>query len=229
MSVAALVPRRPSRLRVASADAAQRAWLLTFADLVLLLLTFFVLVFSMSEPVRQRYEPLVQSYLEAFAPAVDQAEAPGKPLSFAVEPPPVRDGVPYLQAVLQAAFAGSDHLRALQFRATARYLVIEIDAARLFAPDSEQVMDAAGPMMFDLAGVLGNLVNPVAVVGPVPRGFDDRAGSAWSMGLARADAVAAALAGAGYGNDLTVLASGRDPAAGSDTIQILVFAEGARP
>jgi chemotaxis protein MotB len=230
MTAPIVVQRRPLRLPHPAVGAAQRAWLLTFADLVLLLLTFFVLVFSMSEPVRQRYVPMMQSYLEAFAPDIDPNEAGGAPLSFAVAPADARDGVAYLQAALQAAFARSDALDGLQFRATARYLVIEIEAARLFEPGTARISAAAGPMVFDLAGVLGNLANPVAVVGraavdPVA----PNAAAGWSLGMARADALADAMAAAGYGDDLTILARGDWARAGAEAVEVLVFAEGKRP
>lgn len=228
MTAPPLVLRRPSRLPLAPAAGAQRAWLVTFADLVLLLLTFFVLVFSMSEPVRQRYVPMVQSYLEAFAPAENRDDLAGVPLSFAAEPPQARDGVPYLEAVLQSAFDRSENLRGLQFHATARYLTIEIEAARLFAPGTAHLSADSTAMLFDLAGVLGNLANPVAVVGHAASAAGGPAD--WALGLARADAVAAALAASGYGDDLTVLARG-DAAGGArrEVVEFLVFAEGTRP
>jgi chemotaxis protein MotB len=42
-------------------------WLLTFTDMVLLLLTFFVLMFAMSKPDPASYPAVAQSYVERFA------------------------------------------------------------------------------------------------------------------------------------------------------------------
>ncbi|MSO98056.1 MAG: hypothetical protein EXR11_07550 [Rhodospirillaceae bacterium] len=58
--------------------AGARAWLITFVDIILLLLTFFVLMYAMARPDPARYAPIVQSYTEAFSAPPAEAE-PGAP------------------------------------------------------------------------------------------------------------------------------------------------------
>ncbi len=46
-----------------------RPWLITIVDLITLLLSFFVLLFSMSKIEPARFKEVVRSYGDAFAPA----------------------------------------------------------------------------------------------------------------------------------------------------------------
>lgn len=211
----------PSSLR-AGAGSPQTTWLVTFADLVLLLLTFFVLVFVMSRPVEPRYVPVAQSYLDIFNPAASVDTAPGKPLSFTRAQEPVGDDLIYLRSVLEAGFAKSPQLQNIQFRATSRYLILSPVNMPMFQPGTAALTPDAAEMAFALAGVLGNLANPVAVIG----GADRETGPAqtWTLGLTRADAMAGALANAGYVGPLTVL-SRAEP---SGQIEFVILAEGTR-
>ena len=166
--------------------------------------------------------PMAQSYLEIFNPAAAIDQPRGKPMSFTAAPEAAGDNLTYLRSVLEAGFAASPSLQNIQFRATSRYLILSAESSGLFAAAGADLTPAARAMMFDLAGVLGNLTNPLAVVAG---GAANAAGvEQWAIGLARADAVADALADAGYVGTMTALTrletSGR--------IEFVILAEGTR-
>lgn len=64
-------------------------WIVTFADLMSLLLTFFILLLSFSKMDLHKYEMMAQSLAQAFGPSFIQgAGKAGGEIIFAEEPPP---------------------------------------------------------------------------------------------------------------------------------------------
>jgi chemotaxis protein MotB len=69
----------------------QPAWLMTFADLMTLLLTFFILLLSFSEIDAEKYRAMIQSMAQAFGSQAVEARLPGgTPISLTESdrPPP---------------------------------------------------------------------------------------------------------------------------------------------
>src|SRR5690606_20257085 len=125
---------------------------------------FFVLLFSMTRVETQRFREIVISYGDAFGPLFESKEgAADRKL------PPIAavpgDDLGYLSAVLKASFADSATLKVIEFRPNPQYLTLSLPVAALFAPESGAFADNAKAAVFDLAGVLSNLKNRVAVVG----------------------------------------------------------------
>lgn len=204
-----------------------RPWLITIVDLITLLLTFFVLLFSMSKVEPQRFSEVVQSYGEAFAPADDDTGRLPKITAAA------GDDLGYLQAVLKAAFASSPDLKGVEFRLTPQYLILTLPVAGLYTPGTGDFADSAKTPVFDLSGVLSNLKNRIAVIGTaaMAQSSDQEAGEAsWALAIARAQTMADALAAAGYGQPVTVLGRGAaatDVGAAIGRVEIMIMPEQA--
>jgi chemotaxis protein MotB len=207
-----------------------RPWLITIVDLMTILLTFFVLLFSMAKIDMVRFIPVARSYGEAFAGSLPEDAAPRLPEVAAVP----GDNLSYLEAVLRPAFAQHASLADVQFRETPQYLILSWPNARsgegLFAAGSSGFSDAARRRVFDLGGVLSNLNNRIAIVGQAAAreglSSDGPQEDSWRLAITRANAVADAITGAGYHKEITVL--GRNAAVGaavSDQIQILIMPE----
>jgi len=99
---------------------ARRApWLVTLVDLMTILLTFFVLLFSMTKIDIARFMPLARAFGDAFAGALPNDAAPRLPEVAAVP----GDNLSYLNAVLRPAFARQPSLADVQFRVTAQYII----------------------------------------------------------------------------------------------------------
>lgn len=178
-----------------------RPWLVTIVDLMTILLTFFVLLFSLSDVDMARFTPIARSYGEAFSGRLPDDTAPRLPEVEAVP----GDNLSYLEAVLRAAFAKHAGLADVQFRATPQYLILSWPQDDLFASGSSGFTEPSRRRVFDLGGVLNNLHNRVAVVGTVVADGQDGQVDSWRLAIDRANAVAGAFADAGYAKELTVL------------------------
>ncbi|MGE4065008.1 MAG: flagellar motor protein MotB [Rhodospirillaceae bacterium] len=213
--------KRPNAPTVERNAGPARPWLITIVDLMTILLTFFVLLFSLSKIDMVRFIPVARSYGEAFAGGAPDELPPRLPEVAAVP----GDNLSYLEAVLRPAFAKQPSLADVQFRATAQYLIlswpIEGSGGGLFEQGSSGFSTAARQRVFDLGGVLSNLHNRIAVVGQADKRPEE---DSWRLAITRANAVADAIAGAGYDKEITVL--GRNaPAGDPDEIQILIMPE----
>jgi chemotaxis protein MotB len=216
-----MAPQAPA----SSSAATSRIWLITFTDMVMQLLAFFVLLFTMSKLDAVKYQDIVRSYVEALNPSFGEAgEPPAAHVVLPAAAPLQGDDLGYLASVLQASFARENVLSGIQFRLTTQYLTLALPAGGLFLPDGT-LAEPVVRQLFDLGGVLNNLKNRIAVVG-----FDDpasgvAAAQTWNVALARAEAVAGALVTAGYGRSITVL--GRGEALGE--VQIMILPEAMEP
>ena len=220
--------KRPNAPQAEAAAGPTRPWLVTIVDLMTILLTFFVLLFSMTKIDMARFIPLARSYGEAFGGALPDDAVPRLPEVAAVP----GDNLSYLNAVLRPAFARQPSLADVQFRVTAQYIILTWPATdeggALFGADSSLISERTRRRVFDLGGVLNNLHNRIAVVGQTAVGEAGAASSggadAWRLAIGRADAVADAFAASGYAKEITVL--GRERISGSaDQVQILIMPE----
>lgn len=203
----------------------RRLWLITFVDLVMLLLGFFVLIFSMSSLNAARYATIVRSYADVFHGVGGMPVTAVGPLRVPhVERTP-GDDLAYLETVLRANFAREDHLSAIQFRLTSQYLILLVPAQTAAGVGD---FDAATKgRFFELGGVLSNLPNRIAILTPATSG--DNA-AAWSQAAVRARSVQAALEAAGYQRSLTSFVQGSvvaDENHELPPIQIMIFPETA--
>ncbi len=190
----------------------KRLWLITFVDLVMLLLAFFVLMFSMSTPDKGRFAAIASGYASAFHALGGVEETTVGPQRLpALERVP-GDDLAYLETVLKSAFSRSPSLDGVGFRLTAQYLILELPTAVGGSQpgDAIQVLDATTQrQVFEIGGVLSNLPNRIAVLVQAPAKGDT---ATWSAARARAAAVRDALVASGYPKSFAVLARGADAA-----------------
>lgn len=183
-------------------------WLVTFSDLVLLLLTFFVLLFAMSDIDLGRYGALSRSTGQAIADP-NLIDAPAPTSDFAIQQ---RELIPaedlgFLKAIITDALAKDARFGQVATRLTGEYLVLSLPGSLLFTPGSAIMTPQAEAAVFDLAGLLGALDNAIAVsghVGPAVLG-DEPFLSAWELSLVRALTVSDSLRKSGFAGPLTVL------------------------
>lgn len=175
----------------------QRNWILSFADLLSLLLCFMVMSFAVSKVERdQRHQP---------APATETISettgwpARGQPSADAPKPTRVLD-LDYLAAVLGAIIARDRVLQETHIERSDDRLVLAIPGDILFAPGETRIADEARPSFDALARVLDSVSNPIGVFGhahrqPLPTG--DEYAMDWELSLGRALAVGELLAQSG--------------------------------
>ncbi len=186
---------------VQEAKGSGNAWLITFADLAALLLTFFVLLFSMSQVAVDEWGEIKEALSTSLNP---KRSIPGAD----VGPRLVVDkfvvsraaNIDYLHALIVEKFVDEPVLgRSIVQRLEDR-LVISLPADGLFAPGQAMLSVAAQNAAFALSDSLRHFSNRIEVYGhadPRPARALDMA-SNWELSLARATSFAQGLREHGY-------------------------------
>lgn len=148
------------------------AWLITFADLVSLLITFFVMLFAMKNIDAQRWEDIkgALSGALAFEEITDQnVDADNiETLNLAKA-----DSLAYLRAILQERFKTDGVLReaSLEINPTGNELKISLPSHLLFKTGSATLIGPGDEAVGRLGDLLRNIDNSIIIAGhtdPVP-------------------------------------------------------------
>ena len=182
-----------------------RAWMITFTDLISLMLTFFVMLFAMSSVQVDRWEATIDSLSQTLSPAEVETVARAT-AQFNVGTVFRRQAInlDYLAAVLDETIGEDPMLARSQIMRLDDRLVIALPGDLLFEPSQAQLSEPARQALFVLGGVLRNIGNQVGVNGhtdPTPTAQNVYP-SNWELSLARALAVGEALKEAGYTEDV---------------------------
>ncbi len=182
------------------------AWMLTFADLVSLMLTFFVLLFSMSSVKQSQWEQLVQTLSRRLDPTrVESFTAQSAQYNIgAVFEDRVVD-LSYLAAVLENKMEEDPLLSRSRLIRAEDWILISLPGDLVFPAGSAVASDRVRQALFVLGGVLSTMRNGVVIEGHA--GVGDGA-NAWPLSLTRANVVANGLRDAGYGHPVTTLGLG---------------------
>lgn len=207
------------------------AWMVTFTDLIALMLAFFVLLFSMSSLEKQKWRELVGALSEQLN-TMTPSDVPRPTVVLQIKT--ARDPVPgadldYLEQVLREQLAAEPALAAVALRRAERGVILSLPAAVIFDDVGLETSAAAGELAYPLARLLHNLGNDIEITAVgAAAGAPAAAGSSWDLTLARAQAVSDLLTGAGYGGPLVVRAAlARSPTTDSaaERIEITVTQE----
>ena len=195
----AIFERPPAR--VESHDSA--SWLLTFTDLVALLLAFFVMLFAMSKVDLRKWQNLTEALARGLN-SVRQETAVAPHHSLDVEMAELTTGqdLDYLAGILSERLSDDPSFAAGRIRRYADRLVVSLPAEAVDAEAGTAVEDRT---LFQLAGVLRQVRNKIEVVGYA--GADETAElrlSPWELALRRAFDAAERLRASGYQRDVMV-------------------------
>lgn len=190
-------------------------WMITFADLLSLLLTFFVLVFATTTMEQQDWQRIVQpisAYLTGHTVAAPKVVTPAPS-------PPARLDLSYVETLLDRLVADVPPLAGTQVTREEHTIVVTLRSGldwRRGAP----------PPLADLARLLSGLDNRIEVLahGGIDRSPRAAAVTDWHRALDQAQAVSAELARLGYAG--VIDASGSADLAGDAQalqIDILIF------
>lgn len=204
-------PARPYLMGFGSIGrgSAGKAWLITFTDLVCLMLTFFVMLYAMSDPDPARFKALAEGIPGQSAPRAEGVERPQA--AFTVEGLDRGRTIDlgYLGRVFESQMVGKPELVDVRLARRGDSLVVSLPGDLLFRPGSAELSPQGERALFLLGGVAGNIGNALDVVGhadPTPTGTQWP--SNWELSLARAQAVADSLRRAGYQREVVVRGHG---------------------
>lgn len=183
-------------------------WLISFTDVMALMLTFFVLLFAMSHPKEEEWENFSETVQENFS------KFQGRPLNRGTQDAINIEKVNfskalnlnYLRAIMEDLIEKEPSLKIVKLMNQRGSLVISLPQDVLFDTGRANVKPEANKALFAIAGSLSRIKNRVEVVGhtdprPITSGRYD---SNWHLSLARAANVAAVLENVGYENNVTV-------------------------
>lgn len=179
-------------------------WLISFTDLMSLLLAFFVLMYSMSEPEAQRWTGLAKAFTSARSTAATPSDAAPEPkaaFNAATVEPHSAINLDYLGALLRSQAASNAELAAVEVRREDDRVVIVLPGAAMFDDSGGAFTEQGRRLLFLLGAVVARTGNRIEVVGHAER-EDQTNGLSWERALTRAVAVAAALRETGYKRDL---------------------------
>ncbi len=209
-------PRYYRRRRRLSPDGqGSSTWLISFTDVMALMLTFFVLLFAMSSPQKEKWEDLTNNVQENFNKFYGQPLNRGTEDSLSIEKVNFSKALnlSYLKAIIEKLIAQEENLQGIELIELPDRLIISLPQQLMFEAGQAEIKSEANKALFSLAGTLNRIKNSIEVVGhtdPTPV-QTVRYDSNWSLSLYRALNVAAVLENLGYNKNITVrgMASGR--------------------
>lgn len=183
-------------------EAGTSLWLITFTDAMALMLTFFVLLYSMSKPEEETWSQLTgainQEFNKFYAPKWDnglQQDITIDKIDFdrALD-------LNYLRAVMAEILTQDDKLEGVYVAGRSDRLIISLPNDLLFESGSPKVNAKGKKALYSLGEFFEKIKNRIEIVGhadPVPvQGGEFH--SNWHLSLARAMDVAGVLERLGY-------------------------------
>jgi len=219
------VIRSPARDRATQSaeSAAKSMWLISFTDLMSLMLGFFVMLYGMTQPDHGKFKEIARG-LSARSTASGYSDRPPVPsaaFNGAVIETNSRLGPGYVHVLLRAQIKESPELAGVESRLEDDRVVVAIPRAKLFGPDGRSVGDEGRRTLFLLGAAVGRSGNRVEVVSTAEP-IAGPAGAAWELALVRSAATAAAMRAVGWSADLVARAvsasPGSSPAGGVDLV-----------
>lgn len=189
----------------------EQGWIIIFADLLALMLTFFVLIFSMNAVQYEDWESVVASLSDKLNPSratVSEKAWEGREATMVYKPFAI--SLDYLNAVLEQKISHEEALSGIIVHRPEGRLVISVPVVKLFESREIKLSRNGTLMLGELSLLMRQLTNRVGVIGhtdvsqPSGRFF----ASNWDLSLNRALTVAGGLAEAGYSGPLTAIGYG---------------------
>lgn len=195
-------------LKPATDNSGQYRWLITFADLIALLLAFFVMLFSMKVVDPEPWENMTNSLIARLNPdfaweslaTLSDLDATSIPAKDAAD-------LDYLKAVLTEKIRNDPLLSQALFTRRNDRLIISLQADSLFSTGSASLGEDARAALYAMGDTLRHISNRVEVNGhtdPAPV-HSERYVSNWELSVYRALAVADALVSAGYTQEIVAI------------------------
>lgn len=190
-------------------------WLVTFTDVMGLILTFFVMLFSMSSPETAKFSQ-VATVLQG---ELNSAQGPqmNRGTEEVINLSRIDYGqalnVRYLEELMKAAVEQNPALKNMELIPQPGSLVVSLPQELLFEPGQAEIKEAGRKALYTLGGTLSKIRNRIEISGHAdPRPLEGASSgtytSNWELSLGRAAAVAAILENVGYEQSITIAGFG---------------------
>lgn len=184
----------------------RNTWLVTFADVIALLLVFFVMLFSMSEIKTETWN-VIRSHISS-SETLKTADKPRTHATKNVGTVTIEEALSlqYLANVLEEHLSADPLLNTSLVHRLDGLVVISLPSVAMFDSGSVELTVEAREALFRMGGIIATIDNHIDVRGhtdPLPDS-DARFGSKWAVSLARAAAVANELRRSGFGRQMPI-------------------------
>lgn len=193
-------------------DEPNLTWLITFTDIMGLMLTFFVMLFAMSTPEQKPFAEMtsaLQSEFNRFYGRILNAGPEDSIDISRVDYDRALD-IKYLEALMGSLVERNESLKTtVTLMSQDTHLMMSLPEDMLFDLGKAEIRENSIRVLFSLGGAFSRMKNVIELVGHAdPRPVEGISGSPfqsnWDLSLARAVAVAAALDKVGYTQPVTV-------------------------
>ena len=185
-------------------------WLITFTDIMGLMLTFFVLLYSMSVPEVDSWEDLTMSINKGFSKFYSPPKYTGLQDSIEINKVDLSQALnlDYLQGLIETKIDENDLLYDVVLIPAHDRLIISMPEDLLFDAGEDAVGVQGKRALFAVGGILANIKNRIEIVGHTdPRPISNRNenfNSNWELSLSRAVKVSNILMQVGYRRPMIV-------------------------
>lgn len=200
-----------SRRRLGDQPQSNYIWLVTFTDVMGLMLTFFVLMFAMSEPENKEYDKITSSLRAEMGRVYGTHSNPGTEENIDLGRVNFNRAldVRYLEELIRNTIAGHPELQDIQVIPQAGSVVLSLPQEMLFTPGQATIKEEGRKILYTLGGSLSRVRNRIEIDGhsgiaPLEGVQDSRYASNWELSLARAAQVASILENVGYQQTITI-------------------------
>jgi chemotaxis protein MotB len=186
-------------------------WLITFGDVVALMLTFFVMLYATAKIPSENWDAVVGTMSNSLRFSQSgRAPNPQSEYSIPIVSLPPALSTEYLAGILRDQLGQDDVLKDAIVRAQDNRVAITLGGGAMFAPGSVTLQDDTAEAIARIGAVLANIPNQVEVRGHA--GPSEREGAIFEeiqrLSLQRAASVANALRETGYQPSIIVLGLG---------------------
>lgn len=176
------------------------AWMISLADLLALVLTFFVLLYSMTVIRYEPWEEVIQSLSQRLNPRpLEKRPVPTEPLSTPGIEHETAENLDYLYGIINEKIRREPLFKASIQKHEDR-LVISLESDVFFHAGHSRLQKEVLPTLAALGNTLGQIENRIDVYGHTdPRPINSKDfPSNWELSLSRAVTIATAIKDAGY-------------------------------
>lgn len=194
-----------------SADHSVPLWLITFTDVVALMLTFFVLMYSMSAPQKSQWDEVAKSMGNQF----DKEYA--KPFHGGTQDTVSMDRIPTVSALnlnylkmLVTEYIKQEGYKEVAVNHQPRGLVISLPSQILFEQGKAELSTESKAIIYSIGKILSRIKNRIEVIGHTDPKLSNQDGQKnqlnnnWQLSLERSIAVAEILKESGYKKEIQV-------------------------
>ena len=187
------------------------SWMLTFADLLSLILTFFVMLYAMSNAETQRYQSMAESLAQRLNPTRQETtfELSAEKSITKVDRRVAKD-LSYLHGIIKDKLKSQPELTGIVVKRLDDRVAISLASDTMFNAGEAKLSSRSAETLALLSEVLGSINNKIEVTGhtdPEPSG-NDAYPSNWELSLSRAVTIANALKRSGYQYNIDIVGMG---------------------